>query len=101
MSADKGGAVVILDATHYREMVHRIFNNPDYFQPCNSNESKEISLKITSLCRKYEKCLTPDEIHFLTKFDSKEANFYGLPKVHKSEIITTVHTSHAFCELSS
>ena len=44
-------------------------------------------MKIASLCRKYEKCFTKDELHYLTKFDSKEANFYGLPKVHKSEVI--------------
>ena len=87
MPADKGGAVVVMDATHYCQMIHRIFNNPDYFEPCNGNQSKEIMLKITSFCKKYQKILTTDEISYLTKFDPKEANFYGLPKVHKSAII--------------
>ena len=31
--------------------------------------------------------MTKDEIHCLTNFDFKEANFYGLPKIHKSSII--------------
>ena len=87
MPADKGGAVVVMEASHYRQMIHRVFNNPIYFAPCDSNQTKEIMLKITSFCRKYQKNLTNDEIAFLTKFDTKEANFYGLPKVHKSAII--------------
>ena len=87
MPADKGGAVVILDGDHYRQMVLSVFNNPDYFEPCQNNQSKEIFLEITSLCKKYVNNLTKDEVKFLSKFDSKEANFYGLPKVHKSDII--------------
>ena len=87
MPADKGGSVVVLDADHYRQMVKSIFDDPDYFEPCLNSQSKEIFLEITSLCRKYANNLTKDEIKFLSKFDSKEANFYGLPKVHKSEII--------------
>ena len=31
MSADKGGAVVVLDADHYRRMVRAVFDDPDYF----------------------------------------------------------------------
>ena len=38
--ADKGGAVVIMDANHYKTMIHRVFNNPDYFEPSNSNQSR-------------------------------------------------------------
>ena len=87
MPADKGGAVVVLDANHYRQMVRAIFDDPAYFEPCQSDQSKEIFLQITSLCRKYTNNLTKDEVKYLTRFDSKEANFYGLPKVHKSEMI--------------
>ena len=36
---------------------------------------------MTAFCRKYKKTLTTDEIAFLTKFDTKESNFYGLPKI--------------------
>ena len=87
MSADKGGAVVIMDAMHYRQMIHKVFNNPDYFEPCDGNQTKEIMLEIASFCRKYQNNLTKDEINFISKFDAKESNFYGLPKVHKSVII--------------
>ena len=48
---------------------------------------REIIGKINSLCKKYKSELTKDEISCLTNFDYKEANFYGLPKIHKSELI--------------
>ena len=85
--ADKRGAIVILNADHYKQMVHDVFNDTEYFEPCDGNQSKAIFGKIGALCRKYDSALTKDEISYLTKFDSKEANFYGLPKVHKSAII--------------
>ena len=35
----------------------------------------------------YKSQLTMDEIKYLTEFQHKTSNFYGLPKVHKSKII--------------
>ena len=87
MSADKGGAVVVLDADHYKRMVETVFNDPEYFEESDGNKMREIIGKIDFLCKKYKDCLTKDEISALTKFDYKEANFYGLPKIHKSQII--------------
>ena len=87
MPADKGGAIVVLSAHHYKSMVESVFNDPEYFEPCDGNQSKEIFGKIGALCRKFDSILTKDEISYLTKFDSREANFYGLPKIHKSQII--------------
>ena len=54
-SADKGGAVVVMNAVHYREKVLRVFDNPDYFEPCDGNQSKEILLQIKAFCRKFAK----------------------------------------------
>jgi hypothetical protein len=87
MPADKGGAVMVLDADHDKKMVEDVFNDPDYFESTTGNHMTEIIRKILSLCRKHKSCLTPDKVAFLTKFDSKEANFYGLPKAHKSILI--------------
>ena len=87
MPADKGGAVVIMDADHYKRMIESVFDDPDYFEDCASNEMRETIGKINSFCNKYNSELTKDEIAFLTNFEYKEANFYGLPKVHKSQII--------------
>ena len=87
MPADKGGAVVILEADHYKRMVENVFHDPEYFEDCDSNRMREIIGKIKSLCKKFESQLTKDEISCLTNFDFKEANFYGLPKIHKSSVI--------------
>ena len=87
MPADKGGAIVVLNSDHYVAMVESVFNDIEYFEPCDGNQSKNIFSKITAFCKKYKACLTKDEIAYLSKFDSKESNFYGLPKVHKSALI--------------
>ena len=87
MPADKGGAVVVLEADHYKRMVEAIFKDPDYFEACDDNQMKTIIGKIKSFCKKYDSCLTKDEISCLTNFECKEANFYGLPKIHKSAVI--------------
>ena len=87
MPADKGGAVVVLNADHYKQMVENVFYDPEYFEECAGNLMKETIGKINSFCNKYSENLTKDEKTFLTNFDFKEANFYGLPKVHKSQLI--------------
>ena len=68
-------------------MVANVFNDPEYFEACEGNQMRETIGKIKSLCKKYNSELTKDEIFCLTNFDYKEANFYGLPKIHKSAII--------------
>ena len=87
MPADKGGAVVILEADHYKRMVEDVFLDPQYFEESDGNQMKATINKISALCRKYSEKLTKEEISYLSRFDYKEANFYGLPKIHKSQVI--------------
>ena len=44
--------------------------------------------KYKSLLSKYKDCLTEKEMDYLVNFEMKPSNFYGLPKIHKSEKIT-------------
>ena len=90
MSADKGGAVVILEADHYKRMVEEVFHDPQYFEESDGNQMKTTMNKIAALCRKYSSNLTKEEVTYLTRFDYREANFYGLPKIHKSKLIKDV-----------
>ena len=60
MAADKGGAVVILDADHYKRMVEAVFDDPEYFEDCENSQMKEIIGKINSLCRRYNAILTKE-----------------------------------------
>ena len=48
---------------------------------------EQVLNKIIKHCETYKNELTSDEIKYLTKFQMRTSNFYGLPKVHKSKII--------------
>ena len=41
--------------------------------------------KLQELLQKYESCLTDKELDFLTDFEYKTSNMYGLHKIHESE----------------
>ncbi|MEW8547698.1 MAG: hypothetical protein AB2693_29675, partial [Candidatus Thiodiazotropha sp.] len=49
---------------------------------------KETRVKYNRLIKKYSKCLTNKEADSLMRFEKKEGQFYGLPKVHKSKQIS-------------
>jgi hypothetical protein len=96
VQADKGGAIMILDGDHYKRMVEEVFYDPEYFEDSDGNQMTETLNKIAALCRKHRSCLTTDEISYLSKFDCKEANFYVLPKAHKSKLIKdAIHTQNS------
>ena len=88
--ADKGGAVIIMDKKYYRKKIQEMLNNPTNFERLNENIDKEIISKIKKLCKKYEDKLTKKEKDYLETFESKTSNFYGLPKIHKSDEIKKV-----------
>ena len=44
--------------------------------------------KIKKVTQWYENILTKLEIEYLTNFSASTSNFYGLPKVHKSALIS-------------
>jgi len=52
-----------------------------------SGSYKKVLKNLQDLCEKYKNDLRDEEKDYLTKFQSKTSNFYGLPKVHKSKII--------------
>ena len=64
-----------------------LVNNKNTYQELNGNIDKKINKKITKLTQKYHKQLTQKEIEYSTKFKYKTSQLYGLPKVHKSNII--------------
>lgn len=42
-------------------------------------------IKIKRFTKKFENHLTEKEIDYLLNFETKNSNFYGLPKIHKSK----------------
>ena len=85
--ADKGSAVVIMDKEYYRENIQNMLNNTNNYELMETNKDKNVLSKIIKLCNKYDNVLTSKERKYLVDFNTKTSNFYGLPKIHKSEII--------------
>ena len=53
----------------------------------NENCNKKVFKNLEKLVAKYSNCLLKEEQDSLTKFSFSTSNFYGLPKVHKSNFI--------------
>ena len=81
--ADKGGAVVVMNKTHYYSVVVKILQDEVTNECCDKKVFKDLE----KLVAKFSNCLLKEEQDFLTKFSFSTSNFYGLPKVHKSKII--------------
>lgn len=84
--ADKGGAVVIMDSGFYKDHIMKMLSNVDYYQEIPTNDDKKTMQKIKNLLKRHKttSCLTEKEEDYLTDYEYKESNFYGLPKIHKS-----------------
>ena len=76
-----------MDTTHYKTMVESQLYNHDYYEQLNDDPSKQDSLKYNKFIEEFKDCFTQKEYEYLKKFEVKQRNFYGLPKVHKSKQI--------------
>ena len=73
-----------MNRDYYRNKISQILNDGSNYRCLPNNIDKTILTQIKKLCYKYKYTLTQKEIDFITKFQSKTSNFYGLPKIHKS-----------------
>ena len=85
--ADKGGCVVLTNKPHYKGMIYQHLNDTNTYQKSDSKCDNHVMKKMGELVQKYEPLLTKEEKKFLTKFSFMTSNFYGLPKVQRSEQI--------------
>ena len=85
--ADKGGSVVILSKSHYKSMTLSQLNDEKTYTKLNSNPYQAIMKKIKALITKYKPLLTDSEYKYLSHSYFETSNFYGHPKIHKSEIL--------------
>lgn len=67
----------------------KMLSNVDYYQEIPTNDDKKTMQKIKNLLKRHKttSCLTEKEEDYLTDYEYKESNFYGLPKIHKSTTI--------------
>ncbi|CAG2255146.1 unnamed protein product [Mytilus edulis] len=101
--ADKGGALVIMDRIYYRDKIQEQLNDIQYYRELNDNMERKTKRNINKLISKFPHCTTAKEVDYLTKFEVKTSNFYGLPKIHKTkEIETAVQQKNcAYIEINS
>ena len=84
--ADKGGAVVVMNKTHYYSIVVKILQDEETYEKTTENCDKKV-FKYLKPVAKFSNCLLKEDQDFLTQFSFSTNNFYGLPKVHKYKII--------------
>lgn len=76
---------------YYLDMCTRHLNNSSYYISLNKNDPSElIKNRITTFANFYKEQLTIKEFNYLTNFNYKMANFYMLPKIHKSKQINEI-----------
>ena len=66
------------------------------YETIKNNEDRTIVNKIKRLCQNSHVALTKSEENYLTSFEPKTSQFYGLPKIHKCpEIINAINESNS------
>ena len=80
--ADKGGAVVVMSATHYEKMVYSQINDENTYKKLKANNDFNIAKNQAKLIKKYEKSFTSSEFKCPTSTEFKTSQFYGLPNVY-------------------
>ncbi|BHF74021.1 hypothetical protein SprV_0401710500 [Sparganum proliferum] len=87
MSADKGGATVIMDKVDYVNKANQIFDDREAYAPLAADPTKKqaatIKKKVNELARL--KLISPDDSRSMILNDPRIARAYGLPKVHKTD----------------
>ena len=87
---DKGGSLVIMDKLYYKNKIDdHLADLGSYERLPNYNES-QIMKKVEKFAENWKNTLKQKERLYITKFDKKTANFFGLPKIHKSVKIKQV-----------
>ena len=85
--ADKGGAVVIMDSEKYKQLVNGMLNDTNYYEKLHGDPSKSDKIRYQKLIEEFKDQFTRKELDYLKRFEVKSRNLYGLPKIHKSEVI--------------
>ena len=84
---DKGGTCVIMDKQFYCEKMEELLKDETTYKEIGENIDATVHRKIKALTDKHSSELTSKEIDYLTNFEYRTSNMYGLPKIHKSQEI--------------
>ena len=84
--ADKGSAICLLSPEFYKYKVLQILESRKY-EMLPRNIDYFVNLKLQRFVNKFSFFLTAPEKNAITNFDYKSTNIYGLPKIHKSNLV--------------
>ena len=98
--ADKGSGVVLLNEIFYKQKILEVLNS-DKYEKLPRNVDYFVILKLKTFVKKYKNMLTSSERRALVNFEYKTTNIYGLPKIHKSEILkkAVLHADSAYLQV--
>lgn len=77
-----------MDTNYYESEINKLLGNTDFYKQLDDDPYKKVKKEYEKLITNFKNGLTEDEIDYLIKFERKESNFYGLPKIHKSKEIS-------------
>jgi hypothetical protein len=90
-SADKGDVTVVMSVDYYVDMCMRELSNTEYYTILGDDDPTPLLQEaVVSFAERYQSMLTPKEFDFLTKRKYSMANFYMLPKLHKSPVLNEI-----------
>ena len=89
------GAVVVLSTEHYKTIIMQHLDDASTYKILDLNIDMKIRKNFKKLLHKYNKCFTESEQKFLNEKSFKTSNFYGIPKIHKSQVIeAAIHSQN-------
>ena len=104
IKADKGGSLVILDYSFYRErMIQEHLTDVNIYKQVDSYKCITTMNRVKKLVEKYKSTFTSKEYKFLTSFNYECPFLYGLPKLHKHEhFFDNIDIDkHGYCKASA
>ena len=89
--ADKAEAVTVLSKNHYRAMIYEHLSNQNTYQKLDKLFRPHYYEKLKKLLKKHKSTFSDKEFKYLNETDYyNTSNFYGLPKIHKSQLLMLV-----------
>ena len=88
--ADKGSIFTIMSPEFYWNMRKKHLSVTVYYEKVMCNARMILQEKVEDFIRKYKDVLTDKEYEYLKSYNYRFANFYMLPKLHKSQRLNRI-----------
>jgi hypothetical protein len=82
----KGNCIMVLDESKYKDKFNTLLEY-GVFEPLPRDLTAKMERKVQKHLSKYKTALPTDLKHKLTPYDRKPPYLYGLPKIHKPDIL--------------